>query len=72
MPAPDFETVSSATTGEWKALLAPMLTCAGSAGEVRGYVVVAVGTEDVELRTNLPDDALRALLQMVMPEDSRG
>jgi hypothetical protein len=73
MPVPDYEAVSETAPGEWKALLAPMLSVAGSAEEVRGYIVIAVSADDrVELRTNMPDDALRALLQLVMPEDSRG
>lgn len=72
MPVPDYELPSAATPGEWKALLAPMLSVAGSAEEVRAYIVIAVSADDqVELRTNLPDGVLRPLLQMVMPEDAR-
>lgn len=72
MPVPDFEGRGGSTPGEWKALLAPMLSVAGSAEEVRAYIVIAVSADDqVELRTNLPDGVLRPLLQMVMPEDAR-
>lgn len=68
MPAPDYETESDATPGEWKALLAPMLAIAGSAEEVHGYIVVAVSTRgQAELRTNMTDDGVRALFQMVTP-----
>jgi hypothetical protein len=69
MPAPDCEVPSDATPGEWKALLAPMLAIADSAEEVHSYLVIAVSTRAlVELRTNIPDGALRELLLMVMPE----
>jgi hypothetical protein len=68
MAPPDRVTESNATAGEWKALLAPMLTTVGSAEELRGYIVIGVSRDDfVELRTNFPDDALAVILRMVMP-----
>jgi hypothetical protein len=73
MPAPDYEAPSDATPGEWKALLAPMLAVADSAEEVAGYVVIAASTgQQAELRTNMSDEGLRALLQIVMPEACHG
>lgn len=73
MPVPDYEGKGDATPGEWKALLAPMLSIAGSAEDLRCYVVVAVSADDrIELRTNLPDVPLGAILRMVTPEAGRG
>jgi hypothetical protein len=73
MAAPDWEGQGGATSGEWKALLAPMLSITGSAEELRGYIVVAVSADDqVELRTNMPDAPLRAVLRMVTPGGGHG
>lgn len=69
MPKPDYEALSDATAGEWRALLAPMLATAARAEDVTGYVVIAVSADDqVELRTNLPNNILGMILRMVTPE----
>jgi hypothetical protein len=68
MVTPDYDDVGGATPGEWRALLAPMLSITGSAEELRHYVVVAVSADArVELRTNMPDGPLGAILRMVTP-----
>lgn len=68
MTAPDWQGEGGATPGEWKALLAPMLKIAASAEDLRCYAVIGISADDrVELRTNMPDGPLRAVLQMVTP-----
>jgi hypothetical protein len=72
MPKPDYKAKSDATPGEWKALLAPMLATADRAEDVCGYVVIGLsGSGEVELRTNMPDETVRAILLLVMPEVAR-
>jgi hypothetical protein len=69
---PDITMPSNATPGEWKAVLAPMLTSAASAEDVNVYVVITQNMSgEVELRTNVPDPALCRLLRLVTPGGSR-
>jgi len=73
MSAPDIEMPSSATPGEWKAILAPMLVTAGSAEDIGAYLVITQNTRgEVELRTNMPDADVRRVLLLVMPGGGRG
>ena len=68
MAEPDIEMPGDATPGEWKALLAPMLSTADSAEDVNGYLVIAVNKRgQVELRTNMADGDIRRMLLLVMP-----
>jgi len=70
---PDVEVRSTATPGEWKALLAPMLVSAQAAEDLHVYVVIAQNTRgEIELRTNMPDCELRSLLHFVSPGCSHG
>lgn len=72
MAKPGAEVKSGATEGEWKALLAPMLVTAGCAEDVHAYAVITQNVRgQVELRSNMPDEALRELLLLVMPEVPR-
>jgi hypothetical protein len=64
---------SNATAGEWKAALAPLLTTAGSAENIHGYLVITVNKADLlEMRTNMPDETVRALMQLMMPGGNGG
>jgi hypothetical protein len=71
MRPPDIQMPSDATPGEWKAVLAPMLATAERAEDVNVYAVITQNTRgQVELRSNMPDGALRDLLRLVMPGDT--
>lgn len=66
MAAPDATMPSNATAGEWKALLAPLLTTAGGAEDIHGYLVITVNKADLlEMRTNMPDETVRALMRLM-------
>jgi hypothetical protein len=68
MTAPDATMPSNATAGEWKAVLAPLLTTADSAEDVHGYLVITVNkAELLEMRTNMPDETVRTLMLLMMP-----
>lgn len=68
MPAPDRVAESNATSGEWKALLAPMLVTTCSAEDLEACIVISVSVRgEVELRGNLGDEDTARLLRLVMP-----
>lgn len=58
----------AADSGEWRAMLAPLLTTAEYPEEVDVYAVVTVTTDgEIELRTNMAGGHLRQILLSVIP-----